>query len=264
MSSDAQKEAALARRLLGMLDLTTLNDNDDAQSIRTLVANAATPVGHVAALCTWSRLIGDALASLAGTAVPVAAVANFPAGKPEVPAAAEECAQAVAAGAAEVDVVFPWRAYLSGDHATPLALVSACREACGTRARLKVILETGQLVTPARIRGACDIAIAGGAQFLKTSTGKTQPGATLMAAEVLLDAIAHAQRQGIRVGFKASGGVRTMADATGYLALYERRFGAGSAGPAVFRIGASQLVHELMAVGGGVGVVRGPAGPGAY
>lgn len=246
--TDSHKDAVLARRLLGMLDLTTLNDTDDAEVIRKLAVNAATAVGHVAALCTWSRLIADALASLKGTGVPVAAVANFPAGEPDVQAAAAQTAQAVAAGAAEVDVVFPWRAYLAGDLTTPLALVRACREACGAGAHLKVILETGQLATPARIREAADIAIAGGAQFLKTSTGKTQPGATLLAAEVMLDAIAHAQTRGIRVGFKASGGVRTMADATGYLALYERRFGAGSAGPEVFRIGASQLVHELIDV----------------
>jgi deoxyribose-phosphate aldolase len=246
--TDPHKDAVLARRLLGMLDLTTLNETDDAQVIRQLAVNAATPVGQVAALCTWPRLIADALASLKGTGVPVAAVANFPAGAADVQDAAAQTAQAVAAGAAEVDVVFPWRALLGGDRATPLELVRACREACG-RAHLKVILETGQLATPARIREACDIAIAAGAHFLKTSTGKTQPGATLLAAEVMLDAIAHAQTRGIRVGFKASGGIRTMADATAYLALYERRFGAGSAGPAVFRIGASQLVHELLAVG---------------
>jgi deoxyribose-phosphate aldolase len=246
--TDSHKDAVLARRLLGVLDLTTLNDTDDAEAIRKLAVHAVTAVGHVAALCTWSRLIADALASLEGTGVPVAAVANFPAGEPDVEVAAAQTAQAVAAGAAEVDVVFPWRAYLAGDLTTPLALVRACREACGTGAHLKVILETGQLATPARIREAADIAIAGGAQFLKTSTGKTQPGATLLAAEVMLDAIAHAQTCGVRVGFKASGGVRTMADATGYLALYERRFGAGSAGPGVFRIGASQLVHELIDV----------------
>ena len=246
--TDPHKDAVLARRLLGMLDLTTLNETDDAQVIRTLAVNAATPWGKVAALCTWSRLIADALASLKGTGVPVAAVANFPAGEPDVRAAVTQTAQAVAAGAAEVDVVFPWRAHLAGDQATPLALVRACREACGAGAHLKVILETGQLATPERIRAAADIAIAGGAHFLKTSTGKTQPGATLLAAEVMLDAIAHAQTRGVRVGFKASGGVRTMAEATAYLALYERRFGAGSAGPAVFRIGASQLVHELLHV----------------
>ena len=245
--TDPHKDALLARRLLGMLDLTTLNEADDAEVIRKLAVNAVSPVGRVAALCTWSRLIADALASLKGTGVPVAAVTNFPAGEPDVQGAAAQTAQAVAAGAAEVDVVFPWRAYLAGDQATPLELVRACREACGA-AHLKVILETGQLATPARIRQACDIAIAGGAHFLKTSTGKTQPGATLLAAEVMLDAIADAQRRGVRVGFKASGGVRTMADATAYLALYERRFGAGSAGPAVFRIGASQLVHELLDV----------------
>jgi deoxyribose-phosphate aldolase len=246
--TDPHKDAVLARRLLGMLDLTTLNATDDAEVIRKLAVNAATAVGHVAALCTWSRLIAAALASLKGTGVPVAVVANFPAGEPDIQAAAAQTAQAVAAGAAEVDVVFPWRAYLAGDQTTPLALVRACREACGEGAHLKVILETGQLATAVRIREASDIAIAGGAQFLKTSTGKTQPGATLLAAEVMLDAIAHAQARGVRVGFKASGGVRTMADATGYLALYERRFGAGSAGPAVFRIGASQLVHELLDV----------------
>ena len=246
--SDSHTDAVLARRLLGMLDLTTLNDTDDAEVIRKLAVNAASTVGHVAALCTWSRLIAAALASLKGTGVPVAAVANFPAGEPDVQAAAAQTAQAVAAGAAEVDVVFPWRAYLAGDLTTPLALVRACREACGEGAHLKVILETGQLATPARIREAADIAIAGGAQFLKTSTGKTQPGATLRAAEVMLDAIAHAQTRGVRVGFKASGGVRTMAEATAYLALYERRFGTGSAGPGVFRIGASQLVHELLDV----------------
>jgi deoxyribose-phosphate aldolase len=262
--TDAANLAALARRLLGMLDLTSLNANDDAGVIRALAANAATSAGHVAALCTWPRLIGDALTSLAGTGVPVAAVANFPAGDPEVQAAAAETQGAVAAGAAEVDVVFPWRTFLAGDHVTPQALVRACREACGTTAQLKVILESGQLGTPDRIRAAADLAIAGGAQFLKTSTGKTQPGATLMAAEVMLDAIAHAQSRGTRVGFKASGGIRTMEDATVYLALYERRFGAGSAGPAVFRIGASQLVHELLSVAGVSGAAAGAAAADKY
>jgi deoxyribose-phosphate aldolase len=249
--TDAAIDAALARRLFGLLDLTTLNDSDDGRVVRALATHAATPLGHVAALCTWSRLIGDALDSLAGTGVPVAAVTNFPAGEPDVAGAAAQSAQAVAAGAAEIDVVFPWRTFLAGDAATALALVKACREACGTRARLKVILETGQLGTEVRIREAADIAIAGGADFLKTSTGKTQPGATLMAAQVMLDAIAHARPRGVRVGFKASGGVRTMSDAAGYLSAYERRFGIDSAQPEVFRIGASQLVHELLAVAGG-------------
>ncbi|HTC53094.1 MAG TPA: deoxyribose-phosphate aldolase [Steroidobacteraceae bacterium] len=252
--SDAANTAALARRLLGMLDLTTLNDGDTGQVVRTLAASAATPVGRVAALCTWARLIGDALDSLGGTGVPVAAVANFPAGEADVQAAAAECTQALAAGASELDVVFPWRALLAGDRKTPLALVRACREACGERARLKVILESGQLASAARIREAADIAIAGGAHFLKTSTGRTQPGATLLAAQVMLDAIAQARTRAEPVGFKASGGIRTLADAASYLRLYEQRFGAGSAVASVFRIGASQLVHELLAVGAGTTV----------
>jgi deoxyribose-phosphate aldolase len=247
--SAAANTAPLARRLLGMLDLTTLNDGDTDADVRALAANAATPVGRVAALCTWPRLIGAALDSLAGSGVPVAAVANFPAGEPEVQAAVAECTGALAAGATEIDVVFPWRAFLGGDRDTAQALVRACREACAERALLKVILESGQLATAARIREAADIAIAGGAHFLKTSTGRTQPGATLIAAQVMLDAIAQAQTRGVRVGFKASGGIRTLADAASYLTLYERRFGPGSADPAVFRIGASQLVHELLAAG---------------
>jgi deoxyribose-phosphate aldolase len=262
--TDAANDTALARRLLGMLDLTTLNDNDDGQVVRALATHAATPVGHVAALCTWSRLIGDALVGLAGTGVPVAAVVNFPAGEPDVEEAAAQSARAVAAGAGEVDVVFPWRTFLAGDAATALALVSACRQACGSQALLKVILETGQLGTAARIREAAEIAIAGGADFLKTSTGKTQPGATLAAAQVMLDAIAHAQTRGIQVGFKASGGIRTMADAASYLAAYEGRFGVGSAHPKAFRIGASQLVHELLAVGGGSAAINGSAPAATY
>jgi deoxyribose-phosphate aldolase len=262
--ADTANAVALAQRLLGLLDLTTLNDSDDGQTVRALAAYAATPLGHVAALCTWSRLIGDALAALTGTGVPVAAVANFPAGQADVADAAAQSARAVAAGASEVDVVFPWRTFLAGDTASALALVRACREACGAEVRLKVILETGQLGTPARIRGAADIAIAGGAQFLKTSTGKTQPGATLMAAQIMLDAIEDARMRGVRVGFKASGGIRTMADASSYLAAYEARFGVDSARPADFRIGASHLVHELLAVAGGKSATTGSAAAEAY
>ncbi len=262
--TETVNDAALARRLLGMLDLTTLNDADDGAVIQAVAGNAATPLGRVAALCTWARLIGDALAALAGTGVPVAAVANFPAGGADVADAVAQCARAVAAGAAEVDLVFPWRAFLAGDAHTPLVMIRACREACGAAARLKIILETGQLGTPARMREAADIAIAGGAQFLKTSTGKTQPGATLAAAQIMLEAIAQARMGGVRVGFKASGGIRTMADAVSYLEAYEHRFGVGSAQPTEFRIGASHLVHELLAVAGAKSAIKGSAAAAAY
>jgi len=158
-----------------------------------------------------------------------------------------ETAAAVAAGAAEVDVVFPYRALLAGDASAGLGLVRGCREACAERALLKVILETGQLASADNIRLAAEIAIEGGAHFLKTSTGKTQPAATPEAAAVLLDVIAAAGRRGRSIGFKASGGIRTIGDATVYLTLYEQRFGSGSASPGNFRVGASALFKELLA-----------------
>jgi deoxyribose-phosphate aldolase len=238
-------DSAIARRIVALLDLTSLNETDDAAAIVRLSALAVSTAGTVAAVCTWSRFLPVARDALRGTGVPVAVVANFPAGAATAAQAAEETAAAVAQGADEVDVVFPYRALLAGDAAAGLALVQACRAACGGRALLKVILETGQLGAPDTVRRAADIAVAGGAQFLKTSTGKTLPGATPEAVAVLLDVIARA-RDGVGVGLKVSGGIRNLATARGFLDQYERRFGSGTATPANFRIGASTLITELL------------------
>jgi deoxyribose-phosphate aldolase len=142
--------------------------------------------------------------------------------------------------------VFPYRALLAGDAASGLALVQRCRNACGDRALLKVILETGQLGSPDTVRRAAEIAVSGGAHFLKTSTGKTLPGATPEAATVLLDVIAQSRTSGRGVGLKVSGGIRRFADARDFLDQYELRFGTGSATPANFRIGASTLIGDLL------------------
>lgn len=238
---------SLARRLLGLIDLTSLNPTDDDASVSTLAALASTPAGRVAALCIWPRFIAVGKRVLNGTGVPIAVVTNFPAGASDIAAATAETAAAVKDGADEVDVVFPYRAMLSGDDAAGLALVRACRAACGSRALLKVILETGQLGSAEQIRRAAELAIEGGAHFIKTSTGKTQPGATLQAAEVMIDAIAAAQARGLSVGLKVSGGIGSLADAQAYLELYERRFGVGSATAATFRIGASSLIKPVLA-----------------
>jgi len=240
-------ETPLARRILALIDLTSLNSTDTEESVTALAALASTPAGRVAAVCIWARFIAVARERLKGTGVPIAVVANFPDGSSDVHGAADETAKAVANGANEVDVVFPYRALLSGDNATGVTLVRACREACGPKALLKVILETGQLATAERIRQASELAIEGGAQFLKTSTGKTQPGATVPAAAVMLDAIESARTRGITVGFKASGGIGTIAAAQAYLELYEKRLGAGTATPATFRIGASSLLKPVLA-----------------
>jgi deoxyribose-phosphate aldolase len=238
---------ALARRLLGLIDLTSLNATDDDASVSKLAALASTPAGRVAALCIWPRFIAVGQKALGGTGVPIAVVTNFPQGTGDVAAAVTETAAAVKDGADEIDVVFPYRAFLSGDEATGLALVRACRAACGPKALLKVILETGQLGSVERIRRAAELAVEGGAHFIKTSTGKTQPGATLQAAEVMIDVIAAAKTRGVSVGLKPSGGIGSMADAQAYLELYEKRFGAGSATAATFRIGASSLMKPVLA-----------------
>lgn len=234
---------------MSLTDLTSLNDSDDAASVRALSALASAAAVHPASVCIWPQWVPTALEALRGS-IPVCAVTNFPDGAAAPDLAAAETAAAVAAGAAEVDVVFPYRAFLSGDFQVGLKLVRACRAACGERALLKVILETGQLQSADNIRRAAEIAVEGGADFLKTSTGKTQPAATPQAATVLIEVIA-AARPDRSIGFKASGGIRNIDDALVYLTLYEQAFGPGSASARNFRIGASGLFRELMTAAGG-------------
>jgi deoxyribose-phosphate aldolase len=247
LSSGGASRAILARRLISLTDLTSLNESDDAASVHALSLLARSAPVKPAAVCIWARGIPVAVDVLRGSGIPVCAVANFPSGAADVESAVAETAAAVASGAAEVDVVFPYRALLAGDPRAGLSLVRGCREACAERVLLKVILETGQLAGPENIRLAAEIAVEGGAHFLKTSTGKTQPAATPEAAAVLIEVIAAAGRHGRSIGFKASGGIRTIEDAMVYLVLYEQRFGSGSASSANFRIGASALFKELLA-----------------
>ncbi len=246
--ADRLSQRELARRLLAVMDLTSLNENDDTDTVRRLAALASTAAGRVAALCIWPRFIGIARAAVADESVAIATVANFPSGLGRPQSVAAEAAASVASGAHEVDVVFPYRALLSGDDSTGLTLVRACREACGERVLLKVILECGQLSSADHIREASEVAIAGGANFLKTSTGKTTPGPSLQAASTMLDAIAGARARGLSVGFKVSGGIGTIAQAQAYLDLYEQRFGIGSADAANFRIGSSTLITPVLAL----------------
>ncbi|MGO9935692.1 MAG: deoxyribose-phosphate aldolase [Steroidobacteraceae bacterium] len=237
---------ATARRIVSLMDLTSLNETDDEAAIVRLAGLAVSKAGTVAAVCTWAQFIPAARKALLGTGVRIAAVANFPAGAAAAEQAAGETAAAVAAGADEVDVVFPYRALLAGDAAVGLALVQRCRSACGDRALLKVILETGELGAPDTLRRAAEIAVSGGAHFLKTSTGKTLTGATPEAVAALLQVIAQSRDRGRAVGLKVSGGIRNFAAARDFLDQYEQRFGFGSATPANFRIGASTLIGNLL------------------
>ncbi|MFT3972625.1 MAG: deoxyribose-phosphate aldolase [Amaricoccus sp.] len=243
-----------AARALACLDLTNLDTDCDAAAVDALVARAQTPHGPVAAVCIWPAFVVQARRGLAGTGIRVATVVNFPAGTGPLSATLGEVERALGDGADEVDMVVPWRRLVAGEPAAVTEEVAAVKEICGA-ATLKTILETGELSEPALIRAAADAALAGGADFLKTSTGKVPVNATPEAAAILLDAIATAGRD---VGLKPAGGVRTTADAAAYLALCDARMGPGWAGPAHFRIGASGVLTALLATLDGA-----EAGPGA-
>lgn len=237
-----------ARTALACLDLTSLNDADDAAAIAALCARATGPVGAPAALCVWPRFVAQARAALPST-IRVAAVANFPAGGLDLAAAVAEARAIVEAGGDEVDLVLPWRALRDGGAsgaADAAALVAAVRAACPGQT-LKLILESGDLATPALIHQASLIGLDAGVDFLKTSTGKTSTGATPEAARVMLRAIAGHPR-GAAVGFKASGGIRQVADAAVYIALVREILGADALHPQRLRFGASGLLADIEAV----------------
>lgn len=238
--------AAIARRSLPLLDLTSLNDGDDADSTASLCAKAVTPVGHVAAVCLWPSFVSQAKQLLAGSGVKVATVVNFPGGSFGANKVVDQIERALAAGADEIDVVMPYADVMTGTGQRAADHLAACRTACGT-AVMKVILESGALAKPVLVERAAAIAVAAGADFLKTSTGKVPAGATLSAARIMLEACKGAPR---RVGFKASGGIRDLAAARDYLALADSICGPDWVSPDNFRFGASGLLDAILAAQG--------------
>lgn len=236
----------IARLAISLLDLTSLNDNDDDAVITALCQRAVTPCGPVAAVCVFPRFVAHArrtLDALGGVDIRVATVTNFPGAAADPALAAQETRAAVADGADEVDVVYPYSALLAGDRDVGRALVQACREACGEEAMLKVILETGELADPALIEIASRDAIEAGADFIKTSTGKVKVNATPEAARIMLNMIV---QTGGQVGFKPAGGVRTLEDARVYIELAAELLGAEWVKPANLRLGASSVLSDLL------------------
>ncbi len=236
---------ARARQALSLLDLTSLNDTDTGATIEKLCGRAVTPHGAVAAVCVWPRFVGLAKTRLTGTGVKVAAVANFPMGTADIAGAAREAAAIVASGGDEVDVVFPYNAWLNGDRRSGGELVAACKSACGGKAILKVILETGCLRDMEQIAAASRAAIDAGADFIKTSTGKAAISATPDSARTMLRVI---KASGRACGFKAAGGIRDAATAAAYLDLAVGIMGESWISPATFRFGASGVLNDLLAV----------------
>jgi deoxyribose-phosphate aldolase len=236
-------DAEVARRALRCLDLTELSDSCSEPLIDGLAKKALTRHGPVAAVCVWPQFVGRARGALEGSPVRVATVVNFPDGTKDLEHVIEDTEEAVGDGADEIDCVMPYRAFLAGDTTAASDLIAAVREVVDGGRVLKVILETGAFPSPERIDEAARLAIAAGADFLKTSTGKARLSATPQAAETLLHAI---RASGKPVGLKVSGGVRTLAAARLYLDLAERIMGAGWATPKTFRIGASALYDALI------------------
>ncbi|RED50864.1 deoxyribose-phosphate aldolase [Aestuariispira insulae] len=235
----------IAKRALSLLDLTSLNDTDSEETIRALCAKAVTPHGHVAAVCVWPRFVALAAELLKDKPVKIAAVSNFPDGGSDIDQAVHTSQQIIEAGGDEVDVVFPYRAFLRGDVDTAAQLVAACKKACGEYGRLKVILETGCMPDADSIRKASELSLANGADFIKTSTGKVPVSATPEAAKIMLETL---RDTGSEAGFKPSGGIKDVATAGNYLALADKIMGEGWVNPDRFRFGASGVLTSLIAV----------------
>ncbi|ACS87095.1 deoxyribose-phosphate aldolase [Musicola paradisiaca] len=241
----------VAQRALGLMDLTTLNDDDTDEKVIALCRQASSPAGKTAAVCIYPRFVPLARKTLCEQGTPevrIATVTNFPHGNDDIDVALAETRAAIAYGADEVDVVFPYRALMAGNRQVGFELVTACKEACAAAGvLLKVIIETGELKTEALIRQASEIAIDAGADFIKTSTGKVAVNATLQSAEIMLKVIRD-KGVGENVGFKPAGGVRTAEDAAQYLQLADAIMGAGWADARHFRFGASGLLGSLLTV----------------
>ena len=254
---------------ISMIDLTTLEGQDTPGKVRALCAKAKRPdpadptAPQVAAVCVYPDLAHVAAAEVKGTGIHVASVATaFPSGRTSLDVKLADTRYAIAAGADEVDMVIDRGAFLAGDYQLVYDEIAAVQEVCGCppgeagpagtagqagRAHLKVILETGELVTLDNVRRASRLAMLAGADFIKTSTGKVTPAATLPVTLVMLEAVRDfREAHGRQVGVKAAGGIRTAKDAIRYLVLVNETAGEDWLDPRWFRLGASSLLNDLL------------------
>jgi deoxyribose-phosphate aldolase len=246
-------KAAALDLAVSMVDLTTLEGQDTPGKVRALAAKGRRPdpsdpsVPSVAAICVYGDLVSEAVSVLEGSGIHVAAVASaFPSGRASLRVKLADVADAVAAGADEIDMVIDRGAFLSGRYLAVLEEIRALREACGD-AHLKVILETGELATYDNVRRASWLAMLAGADFIKTSTGKVSPAATPPVTLVMLQAVRDFRAAtGRKVGVKAAGGIRSAKDAIRYLVLVDETAGGEWLHPDWFRFGASSLLNDLL------------------
>lgn len=239
--------------VVAMTDLTTLEGKDSPGKVEALCRKALQPsaslpeVPPVAAVCVYPSYVAQAVRALAGSTVQVASVATaFPSGQAPLDLRTEEVRRVVADGAHEVDMVISRGALLAGRSQAVTDEIRAFKEACGA-AHLKVILETGELETYDLVRRASDLAIDAGADFIKTSTGKIAPAATMGVTLVMLEAIRdHHRETGVRIGMKPAGGIRTAKDALHYLVMVKETLGEAWLDPTLFRFGASSLLNDVL------------------
>lgn len=252
----ASKEAALT--VLHSLDLTSLNDDDTPEKIDGLIKKADQgSFGHVAATCVYPKFLTQTFNATAQKGIGRATVINFPSGQGTPEQTTADVKQAVKDGANEIDIVLDYKSFLAGDYDKAQDLLSAARDAAGS-AKLKVILETSEFTDYVDVHSASILALSYGADFLKTSTGKSDKGgATLEAAAAMMQAIKDMGLQG-EAGIKISGGVKTVADGAKYISLIESMMGEGWISTDTFRIGASGVLNDVTQT---LGITPKPATP---
>ena len=238
---------------LSMIDLTTLEGKDSEGKVKQLCYKAShlhykhPGLPYVAAICVYPTMVPIAKKELAGTGINVASVATaFPSGMADINAKLDEVKSVVDAGADEVDMVISRGRFLSGDYNYVSDEISQVKDACG-KAHLKVILETGELVTLDNVQLASDIAMEAGADFIKTSTGKVSPAATPPVVLTMLEAIRDFQlKTGKKIGMKPAGGIGTAKQAIQYLVMIKETLGDEWLSPNLFRFGASSLANDIL------------------
>lgn len=238
---------------LSMIDLTTLEGKDSEGKVKQLCYKAShlhykhPGLPYVAAICVYPTMVPIAKKELEGTGINVASVATaFPSGMADINAKLDEVKSVVDAGADEVDMVISRGRFLNGDYDYVSDEISQVKDACG-KAHLKVILETGELVTLDNVQLASDIAMEAGADFIKTSTGKVSPAATPPVVLTMLEAIRDFQiKTGKKIGMKPAGGISTAKQAIQYLVMIKETLGDDWLSPNLFRFGASSLANDIL------------------
>lgn len=253
-------QAAWLLKAVSCMDLTTLAGDDTPAKVRRLCAKAKQPLSNelvdaldiaplnltVGAVCVYHNMIETAVAALDGTGIPVAAVSTgFPAGQTPLNIKLQEIKASVKAGAAEIDIVISREKVLTGDWRGLYSEMKRYREACG-EAHVKAILETAEVGTLSNVARASWVCMMAGADFIKTSTGKSSESATLPVTLVMLRAIRdYEELTGYRVGYKPAGGIKTAKQSIEYLALLKEELGKPWMSPELFRFGASSLLGDI-------------------